>query len=224
MGEYLDRNGLLYLWQKLVNRFVSKETGKGLSTNDFTTALKEKLEGISAGAQPNVKPDWNAESGTSAEILNKPTIPTASATPPKMNGVAAVGGDSGFARGDHVHPSDTSKANASDVYTKNEIDSKLSSVYKPAGNTTFAALPTPSASNLGNVYSLTESFTTDSRFVASSPTTYPIGTNVVVIADSSTGETKYLYDVLAGFIDLSSYLQTDDIQSISNEDIDEIVA
>lgn len=32
---------------------VSKEEGKGLSANDFTTALKTKLEGIAAGAEVN---------------------------------------------------------------------------------------------------------------------------------------------------------------------------
>lgn len=32
---------------------VDKETGKGLSTNDFTTALKNKLDGIQAGAEIN---------------------------------------------------------------------------------------------------------------------------------------------------------------------------
>ena len=49
------------------------ETGKGLSTNDFTTALLNKLNGIAAGAQVNVKPSWTAGAGTDAEILNKPT-------------------------------------------------------------------------------------------------------------------------------------------------------
>jgi hypothetical protein len=38
---------------------------------------KEKLDGVEAGAQANVKPDWNAAAGTDAEILNKPTIPSA---------------------------------------------------------------------------------------------------------------------------------------------------
>lgn len=36
---------------------VDKEAGKGLSTNDFTTALKDKLDGIEAGAQVNVQPN-----------------------------------------------------------------------------------------------------------------------------------------------------------------------
>lgn len=42
-------------------------------TAAFTTELKSKLDGIEAGAQKNVKPDWNAASGNAAEILNKPT-------------------------------------------------------------------------------------------------------------------------------------------------------
>ena len=47
-----------------VDSKVAKETGKGLSTNDYTTAEKEKLEGIEAGAQKNVAADsvFNAES------------------------------------------------------------------------------------------------------------------------------------------------------------------
>lgn len=40
-------------------------------------AMVTKLNGIEAGAQANVKPDWNAASGSDAEILNKPTIPAA---------------------------------------------------------------------------------------------------------------------------------------------------
>ena len=45
-NKYLDSNGLLYLWQKIVNKFVAQETGKGLSTNDFTTDEKTKLAGL----------------------------------------------------------------------------------------------------------------------------------------------------------------------------------
>ena len=328
MAKFLDNNGLLYLWSKIKEKFVAKETGKGLSTNDFTTELKNKLDGIAEGAQVNVKPDWSAGAGTASEILNKPTIPSktsdlqndsgfitstdipegaaASTTVPKMAGVAAVGTEMAFARGDHVHPSDTSKANSADVYkktetyskteiddkgfltstdiankadkattlagygitdaytkseidgkgflvdsdienkadkattlagygiadaytktetyaktevyNKTEIDGKLSSVYKPAGNTTFANLPTPSASNLGNVYSMNEAFTTDDRFLASEPTEYPIGTNVVVVQVDSA----YYFDVLAGFVDLSGYMEVSDMVAITNQEIDEI--
>ena len=44
--------------------------------NNFTTTLKNKLNGIASGAEVNVNADWDATSGA-AEILNKPTIPTA---------------------------------------------------------------------------------------------------------------------------------------------------
>ena len=56
---------------------VTVEIGKGLSTEDYTTAEQTKLAGIAPGAEVNVNPDWNATSGD-AEILNKPSsLPTA---------------------------------------------------------------------------------------------------------------------------------------------------
>lgn len=58
--------------------FVAQESGKGLSSEDYTSSEKTKLSGIETGAQVNVKPDWNAASGNAAEILNKPSIPTES--------------------------------------------------------------------------------------------------------------------------------------------------
>lgn len=58
---------------------VDKETGKGLSTNDYTTTEKNKLSGIAEGAEVNVQSDWNVTSTTSdAYIRNKPTLGTAS--------------------------------------------------------------------------------------------------------------------------------------------------
>ena len=50
---WLDYDGLLYFWQKIkakLNDKVDKVEGKGLSSNDFTTAEKNKLAGIAAGA------------------------------------------------------------------------------------------------------------------------------------------------------------------------------
>ena len=51
---------------------VDKVSGKGLSTEDYTTAEKTKLAGIASGAEVNVNADWNSTSGDS-QILNKPT-------------------------------------------------------------------------------------------------------------------------------------------------------
>lgn len=84
--SYLDKDGVLYLWQKIKTYFtgtstplmdgtaatgsstklaredhvhpsdttkVDKVSGKGLSTNDYTTAEKNKLAGIATGAEVN---------------------------------------------------------------------------------------------------------------------------------------------------------------------------
>jgi len=59
--------------QTALNLKVDKVTGKGLSTNDYTTAEQTKLASIAAGAEVNVNADWNATSGD-AQILNKPTL------------------------------------------------------------------------------------------------------------------------------------------------------
>lgn len=40
---YLNESGLAYFWSKLKNKFVAKETGKGLSTNDYSNDEKQKV-------------------------------------------------------------------------------------------------------------------------------------------------------------------------------------
>lgn len=37
------KESLAYFWQQIINQFVRKEVGKGLSTNDYTTTEKTKL-------------------------------------------------------------------------------------------------------------------------------------------------------------------------------------
>lgn len=58
-----------------VDNKVDKVDGKGLSTEDYTTAEKNKLAGIAAGAEVNVQSDW-AQTNTGADdyIKNKPTL------------------------------------------------------------------------------------------------------------------------------------------------------
>ena len=53
---------------------VDAVEGKGLSTNDFTDALKTKLEGIAEGAEVNVQSNWSeTNTNSDAYIKNKPT-------------------------------------------------------------------------------------------------------------------------------------------------------
>lgn len=47
-----------------INNKVDKETGKGLSSNDYTTTEKNKLSGIQAGAEKNVVTSVNGQTGS----------------------------------------------------------------------------------------------------------------------------------------------------------------
>lgn len=98
------------------------------------------------------------------------------------------------------------KQNLADNYdTSTEVDqkiaAKISSTYKAAGSVAFAALPALAAAIEGNVYNISDEFTTTEDFVEAAGTKYPAGTNIVCI---KVGE-AYKWDVLAGFVDLSAY-------------------
>ena len=96
----------------------------------------------------------------------------------------------------------TSTNAQSGVAVKSAIDSAVSSVYKPAGSVAFASLPALVSSLEGNVYNITDSFTTTADFVEGAGKTYPAGTNIVCI---DTGSSVYKWDVLTGIVDLSGY-------------------
>lgn len=61
MAKYLDLTGLQHLWTALKGKFVLKEVGKGLSSNDYTQAEKDKLAGIATGANAYTHPGYTAK-------------------------------------------------------------------------------------------------------------------------------------------------------------------
>lgn len=92
---YLDSNGLTTLWNKIKGTFVPqtrKINDKALS-GDITLTASD----VSA-------------------LPSSTTIPTATTTTPKMDGTAAVGSETKWAKGDHVHPTDTSRAAANHTH------------------------------------------------------------------------------------------------------------
>lgn len=60
-----------------------------------------------------------AFSGSYSDLSNKPTIPSASSTTPKAAGTATKGSETTYARGDHVHPLQTSVSGSSGSCTGN---------------------------------------------------------------------------------------------------------
>lgn len=88
--KYLDYDGLLYFWQKIKTVFVPttrKVNGKALSA-DITLSASD----VSA-------------------LPSSTTIPSpgTGSNYPAMDGTQALGSNAGYARVDHVHPSDTSR-------------------------------------------------------------------------------------------------------------------
>lgn len=76
--NFLDKDGLLYLWGKIKSAFVVKEAGKGLSTNDYTTDEKNKLAGVESGANKTTVENvltsnstTNALSAAQGKVLNE---------------------------------------------------------------------------------------------------------------------------------------------------------
>lgn len=84
--KYLDDTTLAYFWGRLKTYFVKRETGKGLSANDLTDALKKSYDGavtnvnklVSGGAEAN-KINTIAVNGT---VINPDTSKKVSITMP----------------------------------------------------------------------------------------------------------------------------------------------
>jgi hypothetical protein len=73
-----DKTSLVGAINELDSGKVDKVSGKGLSTEDYTTAEKTKLSGIATGAEVNVQSNWTQTDTTADDyIKNKPTIPAA---------------------------------------------------------------------------------------------------------------------------------------------------
>ncbi len=104
MAKFLGQAGLTYLWSKIKNYVTGYSN---ITANNGTSTINI---GGSSVVVPNKTSQLTNDSGfiTTGDI---PEGAAASTTTPLMDGTASVGTESAFARGDHRHPSDTSKAN-----------------------------------------------------------------------------------------------------------------
>lgn len=101
------------------------------------------------------------------------------------------------------------------------IKAQIASTYKAKGSkATVTELPDPTAETVGDVYNMSAGFTTDDKFEEESKY-YPKGTNVVV---ADMGEETYKYDVLSGDYDLSIYQKSEELQEVTNAEVDALFA
>lgn len=112
---------------------------------------------------------------------------------------------------------------AADAQINSQIDSKIataiSSTYKAAGSINFDDLPELSASEEGKVYNILDEFVTTSDFIEGEGSSYPIGTNIVCVEIS---DSVFKWDVLAGFVDLSDYTKTSELNSLLDNKVDKV--
>jgi hypothetical protein len=131
--EFLDKSGVTWLIGKIKTALAAKQDTLSDATKTvagkMSAADKTKLDGIAEGANKITKV---SELTNDSEFITLDQVPegaAASTTAPKMDGTAAVGTSAAFARGDHIHPTDTSRAAASDLTSlKSTVTSLTSTV------------------------------------------------------------------------------------------------
>lgn len=154
-GTYADITGTPYIPTKtsdLTNNsdFVS-DANYVHTDNNFTTALKNKLNGIATGAEVNVQSDWNITDTTSdAFIKNKPAIPTKTSD---------ITNDSGFITSAAL-PTKTSDLTNDSGFITNQVNNLANYYDQTAINSMFNALDIPTK---------TSDLTNDSGFLTSIP-------------------------------------------------------
>lgn len=124
-----------------------------------TYDIKDAVARAGLANIPTKTSDLTNDSGfiTSSDI---PEGAAASSTVPLEDGTAAVGSELAFARGDHRHPHDTSKADKAttlagygitDAYTKGQTDDAIAAALT-GEFVVSASLPTATASTMGKIY------------------------------------------------------------------------
>ena len=100
MNKFLDKTGLQLVWKQINNKFASKASlenkvdkvsGKGLSTNDYTTEEKNKLAGISAGANNYALPQASGTTLGGVKVGSNISVSGGTISLNKNNVTAALG-------------------------------------------------------------------------------------------------------------------------------------
>lgn len=121
--KYLSYDGLSYLIDELKDKFVQQEANKGLSENDFTNILRDKLSGIENNAEKNVVHSVNNKTGqiiiTANDIEFLSSV--SGATPTNIRAAIDKIKDSLDTHETNINK----KADKATTYTKDDIDGKL---------------------------------------------------------------------------------------------------
>lgn len=210
-SKLIDSTILNYFKQQLDKLFVKQVSGKGLSTNDYTSTEKNKLSGIASGAQANVIESVKVN-GTALSVTSKAvnvTVPTKTSQlqndstyvkkvelPTKLS---ALQNDLGYVTNNNV------QASINMALSGYAMKSDISSMYKYKGSVdSYDELPT-SGQTVGDSYNVKG---TDSSHGIKK------GDNVVWTGTE--------WDVLSGTVDMSGYMDKTSYTIATSTDIDAI--
>lgn len=194
--EYLDKSGLTLLISKIKTALggkVNVESGKGLSTNDYTSEEKSKLSGIASGAQANVIESVKVN-GTKVEPSSKAvdiSVPTK---------VSQLANDSGFQNATQVNSTITGKG----YQTQSQVQSLINSAVGNIASIKYEKVSSLPVTGSNSVIYL----------VAHSHGTQDIYDEYIWIADTKTFEKIGNTD-----IDLSGYVKKSELTAISTSDL-----
>ncbi|MFR3046197.1 MAG: hypothetical protein ACLTL6_06000 [Holdemanella porci] len=194
--EYLDKSGLTLLISKIKTALGGKvdvESGKGLSTNDYTSEEKSKLSGIASGAQANVIESVKVN-GTKVEPSSKAvdiSVPTK---------VSQLANDSGFQNATQVNSTITGKG----YQTQSQVQSLINSAVGNIASIKYEKVSSLPVTGSNSVIYL----------VAHSHGTQDIYDEYIWIAD-----TKKFEKIGNTDIDLSGYVKKSELTAISTSDL-----
>lgn len=194
--EYLDKSGLTLLISKIKTALggkVDAVSGKGLSTNDYTSAEKQKLSGIASDAQANVIESVKVN-GTKLTPSSKAvdvTVPTK---------VSQLTNDSGFQTSTQVNSIVTGKG----YQTQSQVQSLINSAVGNIASIRYEKVTSlPATGSNGVIY-----------LVAHSHGTQDIYDEYIWLAETKTYEKIGNTD-----IDLSAYVKKSELTAITTNDL-----
>lgn len=194
--EYLDKSGLTLLISKIKSALGGKVdvvSGKGLSTNDYTSAEKQKLSGIASGAQANV-----IESVKVNGTALKPSAKSVDVTVPTK--VSQLTNDSGFQNATQVNSTIAGKG----YQTQSQVQSLINSAVGNITSIKYEKVSSlPAAGSNGVIY-----------LIAHSHGTQDIYDEYIWLTESKTFEKIGNTD-----IDLSGYVKSSGLTAISTNDL-----
>lgn len=194
--EYLDKSGLTVLISKIKSALGGKVdvvSGKGLSTNDYTSAEKQKLSGIASDAQANVIESVKVN-GTKVEPSSKSvdiSVPTK---------VSQLTNDSGFQTSTQVNSIVTGKG----YQTQSQVQSLINSAVGNITSIRYEKVTSlPATGSNGVIY-----------LVAHSHGTQDIYDEYIWLSETKTYEKIGNTD-----IDLSAYVKKSELTAITTNDL-----